>query len=80
MTSRRGFLLGLGATLAAPAIVRAEVLMPVRKLLMPSVWTVTSLGTNSPLWNELFFAGGAVIHWHNGDVTLTSTANILESA
>lgn len=36
MTSRRSFLLGLGATLAAPAIVRAEVLMPVRRLIVPS--------------------------------------------
>ena len=32
MTSRRSFLLGLGATLAAPAIVRAESLM---KLYVP---------------------------------------------
>lgn len=38
MTSRRGFLLGLGAALAAPAIVRAEVLMPVRKLVVPRVF------------------------------------------
>lgn len=37
MTSRRSFLLGLGAALAAPAIVRAEVLMPVRKLIVPDV-------------------------------------------
>lgn len=30
---RRGFLFGLGAALAAPAIVRAEVIMPVRPLI-----------------------------------------------
>lgn len=33
--SRRGFLLGLGAALAAPAIVRAEIIMPVRKVVLP---------------------------------------------
>jgi hypothetical protein len=32
-TSRRGFLLGAGSLLAAPAIVRAELLMPVRTVL-----------------------------------------------
>lgn len=32
MTSRRGFLLGLGAALAAPAVVRAESIMRVAKL------------------------------------------------
>lgn len=32
--SRRGFILGLGAALAAPAIVRAEIIMPVRKLIL----------------------------------------------
>lgn len=34
---RRGFIGGMIAALAAPAIVRAEVLMPVRKLFMPPV-------------------------------------------
>lgn len=32
---RRGFLIGLGAAFAAPAIVRAEVIMPVRSLFKP---------------------------------------------
>lgn len=32
MTSRRGFLLGLGAALAAPAVVRAESLMKIAAL------------------------------------------------
>lgn len=36
MTSRRGFLMGLGAALAAPAIVRAELIMPVRSLVKPA--------------------------------------------
>lgn len=32
---RRAFITGLAAAFAAPAIVRAEVLMPVRKLILP---------------------------------------------
>lgn len=42
ISSRRGFLVGLGALLAAPALIRAENLMPVRSvehLLYP--WQVT---------------------------------------
>lgn len=36
MTSRRNFLLGLGAALAAPAIIRTPgLLMPVRKVIKP---------------------------------------------
>lgn len=34
MTSRRGFLIGLGALVAAPAVVRAASLMPVRGIIM----------------------------------------------
>lgn len=37
VSSRRGFLFGLGATLAAPAIVKASNLMPVRALLTPVI-------------------------------------------
>lgn len=38
MTSRRAFLLGLGAALAAPAIIRTPgLLMPVRKLAAPQM-------------------------------------------
>lgn len=38
-TSRRSFLLGLGATLvAAPAVVRAASLMPVRGVILPVDW------------------------------------------
>lgn len=33
MTTRRGFLLGIGAVLAAPAIVRASSLMPIKSYL-----------------------------------------------
>jgi len=35
MIGRRGFLGGLFSALAAPAIVRAELLMPVRGIIMP---------------------------------------------
>jgi hypothetical protein len=36
--ARRGFLFGLGALLAAPAIVRAESLMPVRAIVRASTF------------------------------------------
>lgn len=32
---RRGFLIGLGAALAAPAVVRAEIIMPVKRIILP---------------------------------------------
>lgn len=35
MIARRSFLLGLGAAVCAPAIIRPGVLMPVKKALMP---------------------------------------------
>lgn len=38
MPSRRAFLLGLGASLAAPAVVRAELIMPIRKIVKPYNW------------------------------------------
>ncbi len=39
MTTRRSFLTGLGASLiAAPAVVRAVSLMPVRGIVMPVGW------------------------------------------
>jgi hypothetical protein len=34
ITSRRSFLVGLGALIAAPAIVRAELIMPVKQMLI----------------------------------------------
>lgn len=37
MLTRRRLLTGLGAALAAPAVVRAEILMPVRSLWTPPV-------------------------------------------
>lgn len=35
MTTRRGFLAGILAAAAAPAIVRAELLMPIKKIWVP---------------------------------------------
>jgi hypothetical protein len=35
MLSRRGFLTGIVAALAAPAIVKAEILMPIKKIILP---------------------------------------------
>lgn len=43
MTSRRSFLLGLGAALAAPAIVRAELIMPVRSLVKPAAPSIDAM-------------------------------------
>lgn len=40
--SRRGFLIGAASALAAPAIVRAELLMPVRKLVVPTESLIVS--------------------------------------
>jgi hypothetical protein len=36
--SRRGFLAGLGSLLAAPAVVRAEALMPIKVWRPPLIW------------------------------------------
>lgn len=38
MTTRRGFLHGILAAGMAPAIVKAEILMPVRKIIAPQDW------------------------------------------
>lgn len=46
--TRRGFLTGLGALLAAPAIVRASSLMPVRS--MPAVIATASSWTTPEGW------------------------------
>lgn len=43
--SRRSFLAGLGSLLAAPAIVRAEILMPVRAIIAHRRYTEGSLLT-----------------------------------
>ena len=42
---RRGFLLGLGAMLCAPAIVRVESIMPVRAIVQPyciHIWKIVN--------------------------------------
>jgi hypothetical protein len=44
ITSRRSFLIGLGALIAAPAIVRASVIMPVKPMLiLPEAKVITDL-------------------------------------
>jgi hypothetical protein len=44
ITSRRSFLVGLGALIAAPAIVRASVIMPVKPMLiLPEAKVITDL-------------------------------------
>lgn len=39
-TNRRGFLAGLAALVAAPAIIRPGILMPVKPLFKPTLWNV----------------------------------------
>ena len=58
--TRRGFLAGFGALLAAPAVVRASMLMPISTLKLPKlkyitvsgaeVGTVIELAGSSPAW------------------------------
>ena len=38
LIQRRSFLVGIGAALAAPAIVRVQSLMPVKKIILPDNW------------------------------------------
>lgn len=52
-TSRRGFLLGLGAALAAPAIVKIENIMPVRNRLMVS-----------EMWVPVYWQGHLIANRH----------------
>jgi hypothetical protein len=52
---RRGFLTGLLSTFAAPAIVRANALMPLRGVVMrePGVWyvcTMAGMSAVDPIW------------------------------
>lgn len=47
-TSRRGLLAGLGALIAAPAIVRATSVMPVKSL------DLLDLGNSSAYWREVW--------------------------
>lgn len=67
MTNRRGFLLGLGAALAAPSIVRAESLMKIAQLRQPKMLTEETmmeyldLGNGAGMeytWTESWYAFG----------------------
>ena len=48
--SRRGFLAGLAATIAAPAIVKAEILMPVKKVIVPKILLHVDFSGNAPFY------------------------------
>lgn len=64
MSDRRGFLLGLGAFLAAPAIVRADSLMRVavlRETILPSV---------VPFGSQVYWLGAQGIYMLKADATL----------
>jgi hypothetical protein len=53
--TRRGFLIGAGAVLAAPAIVRASSLMPVKAM---GLGTPSSLNLNFTPFDEIGTVGG----------------------
>ncbi len=67
---RRNFLIGLASLLAAPAIVRAESIMPVRALILPEPdplikgirWQSWPIGT--PMPSEM--CEGSIGHWSKG--------------
>lgn len=70
MISRRGFLLGLGAALAAPAVVRAESLMKIAVLRKEALTEVTfirlieqmpPLGFPWPVAYKIFMRDGALV-------------------
>jgi hypothetical protein len=54
-TNRRGFLIGVGAVLAAPAIVRVSSLMPVRSM---KLGAPSSLNLNFMPFDEIGTVGG----------------------
>lgn len=56
-TSRRSLLTGLIAFVAAPAIVRAGSLMPVKQMLIPGPTIIT------PEWEEVRWVGSYRIHF-----------------
>lgn len=72
----------MGSLLAAPAIVRASSLMPVRALatrpqivfgymLYPGE---LALGMSSVAWTDLFVAGDDVFNFHRGNLIVTHSA------
>lgn len=53
LLARRSFLTGLGALIAAPTVVRAASLMPVRGIVMP-VYVTVRTGIPSPTWRVMY--------------------------
>jgi hypothetical protein len=55
--NRRGFLIGLGVAVAAPAIVRPSILMPIKQMLWGDGITLTSMAHPEPNpWNNMVAA------------------------
>jgi hypothetical protein len=59
-TNRRGFLIGVGAVLAAPAIVRASSLMPVKAM---KLGTPSSLNFNFMPFDDVAVGGIRMHNW-----------------
>lgn len=56
MIGRRGFIAGLASLIAAPAIVQASSLMPVRGIVMPvSFGEPLMAGLTAQVWDDQFF-------------------------
>lgn len=63
LASRRSFITGLVAFVAAPAIVRAGSLMPVKKLVWPSKFVISDYVGSDPveldvLWGQIQLSAG----------------------
>jgi hypothetical protein len=63
VTSRRGFLLGLGTALAAPAVVRAESLMKLWVPPAPKLIVGVDLAGKADYAGHLFMQDGTVVGW-----------------
>jgi hypothetical protein len=72
---RRGLLIGLGALFAAPAIVRASSLMPVKAIEMP-LWGESPMMEATRLLQELGTFGNATI-WIDVDRLTPGLINML---
>jgi hypothetical protein len=69
--TRRGFLAGLGALFAAPAIVRIESLMPVRALILPTLLPGSYFPRNDYLTLQQI-TREAVRTWKNSNAFIAS--------
>lgn len=74
-TSRRGLLLGLGALVAAPAIVRATSIMPV-KAMPTAIEFLTDQAP--PQWrNAIIMKDGLFELWRDGALVLSSRSHLI---